>query len=368
MEEQERKEVPTDETCQVKCEACGGVMRYAPDKQNLKCIYCGHEQELDKTPIEVAAYSFEEWCESEQAVLEKEGSDATQSLHDVKCKQCGAITAVPEHISSMKCPFCGSSLVLSDQHTHRFWKPGALLPFKIEEKQGRASYKTWLSGKWYAPNKLKKNVADATAFRGIYLPYWAYDADTHTSYYGKRGDNRSRTVERDGKREVVTEVEWTRVSGNVDLTFNNVLVPATDTLPPSLRHTLTNWDLDNSVAYRKEFVSGFVTELYKKDFVQSVDEARSMMENSIDQEIRYQIGGDHQRILSKDTDCENLMFKLFLLPVWISSFRYQNKVYQFVVNGRTGEVQGEYPKSVWKIIFTVVAIIALLFLLYYWLQ
>jgi len=44
-----------------------------------------------------------------------------------------------------------------------------------------------------------------------------------------------------------------------------------------------------------------------------------------------------------------ITFKHILLPVWISAYRYRDKVYRFMVNARTGEVCGERPWSAWKI-------------------
>jgi hypothetical protein len=49
-----------------------------------------------------------------------------------------------------------------------------------------------------------------------------------------------------------------------------------------------------------------------------------------------------------------------LLPVWIASYRYSNKVYNFMVNGQTGKVQGEAPISWWKVLLTVLIVLLLL--------
>jgi hypothetical protein len=43
------------------------------------------------------------------------------------------------------------------------------------------------------------------------------------------------------------------------------------------------------------------------------------------------------------------------LPVWLSAYRYHNKVYRFFVNARTGEVQGERPWSWVKIALAILA-------------
>jgi hypothetical protein len=50
--------------------------------------------------------------------------------------------------------------------------------------------------------------------------------------------------------------------------------------------------------------------------------------------------------------------------VWLSAYRYNNKVFQFIINARTGEVQGERPYSAGKITLAVIAGIILAIILY----
>ena len=46
------------------------------------------------------------------------------------------------------------------------------------------------------------------------------------------------------------------------------------------------------------------------------------------------------------------------MPVWIASYRYNQKVYNFMVNGETGRVQGEAPISWWKVALAVLVTLA----------
>jgi len=46
----------------------------------------------------------------------------------------------------------------------------------------------------------------------------------------------------------------------------------------------------------------------------------------------------------------------------VSAYLFSGKTYRFVVNGQTGEVEGESPKSGWKIFFLVMGILFLVFL------
>ncbi len=350
----EKRKAPIDNALQMKCPSCGGSMQYSPESGALKCTYCGHEQALDTTPARLTGHHLND--SSIDSAESQESSTAT--VTEIKCHQCGATTTVDAHITSGRCAFCGTSLVLTDAHTRRAWKPEYLLPFAIGKSTGREAYKRWLKGKWFAPNELRQNAADTTAFQGVYMPFWAYDAHTETRYSGQRGHTRTKTQRVNGKEERVQYTEWRNVQGRVGLDFGNLLVPASDTLPANIMGSLVRWDLDKCVKYREEFLSGFETELYSKDFKQAFAEAKQKMNQEIEREIRRDIGGDKQRIDWRDTDYGDVMFKHLLLPIWISSYTYQGKIYQFVVNGRTGEVQGNYPKSKLKV--AIVAIIGIL--------
>jgi hypothetical protein len=82
------------------------------------------------------------------------------------------------------------------------------------------------------------------------------------------------------------------------------------------------------------------------------------MRPRIEGTIRAHIGGDEQRITKMYSQYDELMYKHLMLPVWVSAYRYQNRVYQFLVNARTGEVQGERPYSWIKItLFTLMCLI-----------
>jgi hypothetical protein len=52
-----------------------------------------------------------------------------------------------------------------------------------------------------------------------------------------------------------------------------------------------------------------------------------------------------------------------LLPVYAGAYQFNGKLFQIVVNGRTGEIQGDRPYSAWKIALLVVAILLFVFLL-----
>ena len=348
---------PVTDAMQTKCKSCGGIMQYSPADEDLKCVYCGYVSELDHTAAEIVENDFNHWKDR----AEENSEEQTVEVNEIKCRQCGANTTLAPNVSAAKCVFCSTPLILGEAAVKRFWQPEYLLPFKITEKQSSANFKNWLGKKWFLPSELKKGGVNNELFKGVFLPFWTYDADTYTDYTGERGEDRTETY-RNNKGEDVrrTVTDWYPTSGTVAVPFDDIVVPAAETLPPKIMNGLTNWDMMNCVKFRKEYLAGFITEIYQIDFRDGVQKAKAKMDTVIDGTIRSDIGGNQQKIRRKHTEYNDLMFKLLLLPIWISAFKFNGKVYQFVVNGRTGQVIGEYPKSTSKIIMLVVAIVAII--------
>jgi hypothetical protein len=142
--------------------------------------------------------------------------------------------------------------------------------------------------------------------------------------------------------------------------FDDVLVLASRSLPAHHTEALEPWDLKNLEPYKDEYLSGFRAESYRVGLEPGFDRAKEIMAGVIDGDVRRDIGGDEQRVHSIRTQYNDVTFKHILLPIWISAYRWKEKVYRFVVNGRTGEVQGERPWSVVKILLAVLAALALI--------
>jgi hypothetical protein len=162
-------------------------------------------------------------------------------------------------------------------------------------------------------------------------------------------------VMRDGKAETVQvpKVRWTPVRGRVARFFDDVLVLAATSLPKSYTEGLQPWDLSELEPYRPEYLAGFRAEGYTVPLDRGFQEARAYMDRVIRRDVRFDIGGDQQQITSLDTEISSIKFKHILLPVWLAAYKYRGRTYRFVVNGRTGRVQGERPWSAWKIAVAV---------------
>ncbi len=216
----------------------------------------------------------------------------------------------------------------------------------------------WLGRLWFAPNGLKQYARKGRKMDGIYVPYWTYDADTRSQYSGERGTvyYETRRVVRDGKavNVQVARVRWRPKRGRVARAFDDVLVLASKSLPKHFTDALAPWDLSHLEPYTPEYLAGFRAEGYAVALEDGFLEARAYMDNVIHRDVRFDIGGDRQRIHQVQTQVSDVTFKHILLPVWVAAYKYRGETYRFVVNGSTGKVQGERPYSNIKIAFAVI--------------
>lgn len=341
------------------CNGCGGDLVYSPGVAKMECPYCGAEVDCPMPTGEVLEHDFE----SQLALLES-GADTTV-VAEVSCDACGAENQLEANQTSGDCAFCGTPFVQQPQAAN-IMRPQAVLPFAVTRDEGLGHFHDWIKGLWFAPNKLKQFARDIEKLKGLYLPHWTYDSNTSTAYTGECGIDRTEYyTNSEGERESRTVTDWYPASGRVHLSHDDILVPASDTLPRKYVDELEPWDLPSLTPYEDAYLSGFQSESYSIDLRAGFNIAKDKMQPAIDQKIRWDIGGDHQRIHSKNTQYSAITFKYILLPVWISAYRFKDKNFQFLINARTGEVQGERPWSWIKITLAVLAGIALIGTIYY---
>ena len=358
----EDQNVKTSNQDEIVCSNCGAKLTFAPGTDSLKCEFCGtmnfievDENKKQEAQTEIDYHSF---------VNQQSDLAPKIEILVIKCDACGAQTTFDPNVISGSCDFCGNPLTSKEGHKTSVIEPKGMLPFKIKDKEGVDLYRKWLRKLWFAPNKLKTTARQTEKLAGIYIPYWTFDSRTSTKYTGERGDNyqttESYTENGEKKTRTVTKTRWSSVRGTVTRPFDDVLVPASHSLPVKYMDKLEPWDLNNLVPYDTKYLSGFKSESYQKGLEDGFQTARDKMTEVIREDVRRDIGGDKQTIHSMNTDFASVTFKHILLPIWISAYRYNAKVYRFMINGRTGEVQGERPYSWIKITLTALLTIAVI--------
>jgi DNA-directed RNA polymerase subunit RPC12/RpoP len=358
------------------CVKCGAHIDFDPSTHALKCPYCGYVQKIEPGNKAAGEHALDEYLsrESGKGVVPGRSSE-------VKCGTCGAVVLLEDKVAADRCPYCGTFLESKPQAAQSMLLPEWVLPFAVDNRRAIDAFNRWIEGLWFAPSTLRR-FANLGRLNGVYIPYWTFCSMTYTTYRGERGDDYQETehytdtesyTDSDGQlrtREVsktrqVTRTRWTPVSGEVRHFFKDVAVCASNSLPRNYTATLTPKELLGLEEFRPEFLSGFTAERYTIGPKEGFDTAREIMDWEIRQLCTRDIGGDHQHLHTVETQHVGVTFKHILLPVWLASYRYQEKTYRILVNGQTGRVSGDRPYSWIKIVSLILAILALVLAILY---
>lgn len=348
-----------------RCHGCGAHVEFTPKAGQLVCPYCGTAQDIPNSDVPIEEIDFADG-------LEQGFADApTLEAFTMVCTSCAAETRFDAEQTATRCAFCDAPLVRAEV-PKAVLEPQGLLPFGVERREANRAFEKWLKGLWFAPSDLTR-MARKDGLNGVYLPYFTYDSETTTQYRGQRGthyyETHSYTVETpQGRKERtrrVRKTRWSNCSGRVGVDFDDVLVLASTGLPEPLLRRLEPWPLDELISFDAKFLYGFQAECDQLGLEKSFASSKARCVPEIARTIKRDIGGDEQRVIHRETQWRNVTFKHILLPVWVSAFRYNQRLYRVVVNAQTGEVQGQRPWSWLKIGAAAVLVAMIAAIIYY---
>jgi hypothetical protein len=245
-------------------------------------------------------------------------------------------------------------------------------PFRIEKSVAQAKLGEFLSGKIWAPSELRRLRVNPRGLRGVLVPFWVYAGVVRSEYDSRIGIYWYRTetyTDSEGKTRTrqVRETEWFSLSGSAARRVADHLVSASTGLSEPESNALEPFDLGWARVFDARLVSGWEAELPSVDRDRANQVAVQELRDSEAARIRSQfLPGDVKQVSSISSEVSVESCEIVLLPVWMSAYNHKGKAYRLLVNGQTGEVIGQVPKSVWKIVgvvLTVVALIATVYLL-----
>ena len=351
------EEQSTAETVYTKCQNCGSNMVFDPETQTLKCEHCGFFSDFEKS-------SAVKELEIEEAFKCAENWD--DEADSYRCDNCGAVVVLPRGETATICPYCSTSHILKSEELVGL-KPNVVYPFTITKEQGVEQAKKWARKQIFAPRKFKKSLT-AENIRSIYEPCFTFDSKTFSTYHGRVGNRRTRTVGSGKNRRTETYIVWRNVSGTYSSCFDDVMINAGTTYSQKTLDKLLPFNYDTIKVYEKKFLTGYVARRYDKPIEDAWLDAKSVMDASIRKDIIARQHCDVVSYLDVSTTHEAVTYKYALLPVHLLHFRYKKKDYAVCVNGNTGKSTGKTPVSALRVLGAIVlglAVVAGLFYLFY---
>jgi len=347
------------------CPACGADAHWNASKQALVCPFCGTISPVEGNPAQGPVAEHDLVAALREIPDEARGWQADKV--SVKCQSCQAISVFDRSRQAQCCEFCGSAQLVPYEQTKAAFRPESLLPFKVSEGQAREAVRSWYGRVWFAPNALKRRALTDTV-RGVYLPYWTFDAKADARWQAEAGYYYYTTEESTDSRgdtqvRRVQHTRWVPASGELSHFFDDDLVCASVGIQADLLRAVEPFPTqDGLVPYDPKYIAGWVVERYQIDLIAAAHQAREAMEAKLRALCRAQVPGDTCRNLEVDASFSGQTFKHILAPVWLMTYQYGRKSYQVVQNGVTGKVAGHYPKSWIKITLAVLAVLVVVFI------
>jgi len=344
------------------CPTCGAEAQWNPGKKALVCPFCGTTSpaQIELTPTGEELITEHDLVAALRGIPDQQRGWQTPKT-SVKCQSCQAISVFDPERVGQRCDFCGSAALVPYEEIKEAFRPESLLPMKVSENQVRDSIRQWYGSRWFAPNKLKSAALTDTV-KGLYIPYWTFDAQVHADWTAESGyyyyetetyrDSNGQT-----KTRQVQKVRWQPSSGSLDHFFNDELVPASRGVQPEMLRKIEPFPTQELAPYKSGFLSGWVVERYQIDLIAAAQAARERMDTQITRLCSAEVPGDTQRDLNVDADYSGQTFKHILVPIWLLTYNYGARNFQVVLNGYTGAIAGKYPKSWIKITLAILVLL-----------
>ncbi len=341
------------QTFNAKCPNCGSAMVFDPETQGLKCEHCGSTSTIEKNFAEIENDITKGFAEAEKWSADEQVT--------YKCQNCGAVVVLSSDEEASICPFCQTTHV-AKEGTFDGIRPHMVIPFQLGAEVASQKAKKWAKGRLFAPRKFKKNIS-IDKIKGVYEPCFTFDSNTFSTYQGKVGDRRTRTVGSGKNRRTETYVVYRNVRGSHAYFFNDVMVATNENFKQNDLNSLAPFDTKEACVYEKKYLSGYMADGNQVNLDDSWADAKVIMNGAIRQQIINKLHCDVVSYLNVSTGHSDVTFKYLLLPIYTLAYRFKKKNYLLRVNGSTGKVRGKTPVSPLRVAIASILGVALAVLL-----
>jgi hypothetical protein len=341
------------------CPACGAQAEWSASKHMLVCPFCGTESPY-KIDVDTGKIQEIDLVRALREIPDEQRGWQTER-RSVQCQSCKAVMVYDPARVGQNCEFCGSPALIDYQEVKSPIRPQSLLPFKISQTDIRDGIRKWYGSKWFAPGALKSKAL-VDQIKGLYVPYWTFDAQVHCPWEAEAGYYyyiNEQYRDNQGKSQVrqVRKVRWEYASGEIDHFFDDEPIPGTKGVDMSLLRQVEPFPTAELVPYDTAYLSGYVVEHYQVVLVEAARQSREAMHSQLMSLCAQKVPGDTQRNLRINPQYSGETFKHILVPIWLMTYTFGRRTFQVVANGYTGVIAGQYPKSAWKISFVVMAVL-----------
>ena len=342
-----------EQTETFKCRFCGGTISYSASERELTCPYCDKSQHIEADEVGQTAEEYE----FTEDTLARARYGWGEERVELACEACGSVVAVAPNTLTDTCAFCGSNRVLARNSAGDILRPSALIPFTIDREQLQALVNEWLGRGWMHPSSLR-SVRGLRELTGVYLPHWTFDTHARAGWRAEVGHVTTVRYRQGGEWKTRTKIEWRWRSGSIGLPINDLLVPGTGKVSQVILEKVAPFNLGELVTYAPGYLAGWQAMIYDVALPEAWSAAKNQIREQIKGRCYADTGSAHVRSFRMSVDFDEERWRHIQLPVYLASYKFQDRPFQLMVNGQSGTVAGQKPVEWLRVWLVIAAILA----------
>ncbi len=316
------------------CPSCGGTLKWSTEAATLKCDFCDSlfeegifkNNEPDNAEIDWNVEGFL-----------KEHTEA-DSKPGFICDACGAQIISDGQTAATECMYCRNPVVIAS-NIEGVLKPDLVIPFKINKTEAEEILSKFCYDKPLLPSEFKAENT-ISKITGMYVPFWLYSCigDGSISYSAKKVTSWS------DRNYRYTKTKHYAIDRAGNVSFTKIPVDASSKMDDNYMDGLEPYNYSELMPFDSKFMAGFFADKFDVDVNSCGNRATERVVNSVVNSFRDTIVG-YSSVLKKHADIkmDEVEIKYALLPVWMLNTKYKGEIYNFAINGQTGQISGRLP-------------------------
>ena len=228
------------------------------------------------------------------------------------------------------------------------------MPFKLDKNQAKESFSRHLLKKPLLP-KLFKSQNRIESIQGMYVPFWLFDTDVDADVRYKA----TRVTTWSDSNYTYTRTSFYKLLRSGGLSFADVPVDGSVKMQDDLMESIEPFDLSQGVDFQTAYLAGYLADKFDVTADTCKNRANDRIRKSTEDTFASTAIG-YATVIPEHTNIRlsGGRVRYALLPTWILTTRYQDKLYTFAMNGQTGKFVGNLPID-WKLFWTYLLSIGL---------
>lgn len=327
----------TAEVVSYKCPNCGGPLAHDIESQKWGCKFCLSDfttEELPEVPV---------GDDAESAAPPEIDSGEEQENQQFTCPSCGGTIITDKNTVATYCIYCQNPTVIAGRLTND-QRPSLIIPFKVTKAAASEKLLAIMSKRPFMPSIFKQRVKEGE-FHGLYVPYWLFDAtlDSHITGTGKKV-----TRWEDSDYEYTKTDIYDVVRAGV-IRYNGVPADGSQRLEDREMQCIEPFDYGEMKSFDMGYLSGHFAEGYDVGSEDAFGTAYNRMTAATESALISTTDYSSFSTTSRDHKYSDTETRYAMMPVWIYSVKYGEKIYRFLINGQSGKITGNLPVSVGKV-------------------